>query len=112
VVALQRSEYAAVALALGLILWLLFPGWTVFLTALAAPDLAILGYALGPVLGARIYNAVHVLTGPALLFVIGVWIGWLPARDIALIWALHIAIDRALGFGLKLPAGFRHTHLS
>ena len=23
----------------------------------------------------------------------------------------HVAVDRALGYGLKLPAGFRDTHL-
>ena len=23
----------------------------------------------------------------------------------------HIGIDRALGYGLKLPSGFKHTHL-
>ncbi|MEM6559127.1 MAG: DUF4260 family protein [Myxococcota bacterium] len=27
------------------------------------------------------------------------------------IWIAHIAFDRALGFGLKSPAGFKHTHL-
>jgi hypothetical protein len=35
--------------------------------------------------------------------------GWaLPA---GLIWAGHIAMDRALGYGLKHPDGFQHTHL-
>jgi hypothetical protein len=33
----------------------------------------------------------------------GIWI--------ALIWAAHIGIDRALGFGLKYPDAFRSTHL-
>ena len=29
----------------------------------------------------------------------------------ALIWFAHIGLDRALGFGLKFPLGFRVTHL-
>lgn len=29
----------------------------------------------------------------------------------ALSWAFHVAVDRALGYGLKLAAGFEHTHL-
>ena len=38
----------------------------------------------------------------------------LPSFDllsIALIWAAHIGIDRALGLGLKYGAGFGFTHL-
>ena len=30
---------------------------------------------------------------------------------VALIWAAHIAVDRALGYGLKYGAGFGLTHL-
>jgi hypothetical protein len=29
----------------------------------------------------------------------------------SLIWFAHIGFDRALGFGLKFPLGFRVTHL-
>lgn len=31
--------------------------------------------------------------------------------QIALIWFAHIGFDRALGYGLKYPLGFRVTHL-
>jgi hypothetical protein len=31
--------------------------------------------------------------------------------EIGLIWAAHIGIDRALGYGLKLPTSFNQTHL-
>lgn len=30
---------------------------------------------------------------------------------LALIWFAHIGMDRALGYGLKYPSGFRETHL-
>ncbi|GGM62558.1 hypothetical protein GCM10011608_54680 [Micromonospora sonchi] len=36
-------------------------------------------------------------------------IDWLGVLAIA--WAFHIAIDRALGCGLKMTEGFGHTHL-
>jgi hypothetical protein len=26
-------------------------------------------------------------------------------------WAFHVAVDRALGYGLKYPDSFAHTHL-
>jgi hypothetical protein len=35
----------------------------------------------------------------------------LPVQ-IALIWAVHIGIDRVLGLGLKYPTGFKDTHLN
>jgi hypothetical protein len=28
-----------------------------------------------------------------------------------LIWIAHIGLDRAIGYGLKYPTGFRDTHL-
>jgi len=30
---------------------------------------------------------------------------------VALIWTAHIGLDRAMGYGLKLPDGFKRTHL-
>jgi hypothetical protein len=33
------------------------------------------------------------------------------ASQIALIWLTHIGIDRALGYGLKYPSGFKDTHV-
>jgi hypothetical protein len=29
----------------------------------------------------------------------------------AIIWVNHIAVDHLLGYGLKYPTGFGHTHL-
>ena len=31
--------------------------------------------------------------------------------ELALIWLVHIGVDRAVGYGLKYPGGFRETHL-
>jgi len=31
--------------------------------------------------------------------------------DLAAIWTAHIAVDRALGYGLKYPSRFDDTHL-
>jgi hypothetical protein len=30
---------------------------------------------------------------------------------LACAWAFHVGVDRALGYGLKLPDSFRSTHL-
>jgi NADH-quinone oxidoreductase subunit L len=41
----------------------------------------------------------------------GLWFDASAAVQIAAIWAGHIGADRAFGFGLKFPTGFRDTHL-
>lgn len=86
-------------------------GWILFLLLILAPDLAMLGYLAGDRAGAAAYNTVHTYVAPALLAAVAWWLGDpLPGR-IAAVWVSHIGMDRALGFGLKRAAGFRHTHL-
>jgi hypothetical protein len=48
---------------------------------------------------------------PVLLLLGGHMWGNAAAMAVALIWIAHIAIDRALAHGLKLPTGFQDTHL-
>ena len=42
-------------------------------------------------------------------------VAWLAGANAVLpymlIWAAHIAIDRAVGYGLKYPGSFKDTHL-
>ena len=81
------------------------------LPLLLAPDLSMLGYLGGTRLGAITYNAAHNLVLALGLVGIG-W--WLPAAPLALAGAVllaHVGMDRALGYGLKLPTDFRDTHL-
>jgi hypothetical protein len=85
--------------------------WLLFGLLFLVPDLSMAGYLRGPRMGAALYNAGHAYLVPALVALGGWWGGSPPAVQVALIWAAHIGFDRALGYGLKLPAGFRHTHL-
>lgn len=84
--------------------------WWLFAALILAPDVAILGYLAGPRAGAIAYNALHTYLGPILLFAISRGDG--TAAAVALVWAAHIGMDRAFGFGLKYASGFRITHLS
>lgn len=91
--------------------WFLGGNWWLFALLLLAPDLSFLGLYAGEKAGAKIYNLAHTYTVPALLGAIG-WFGdihWLI--EIGLIWAAHIGMDRALGYGLKYPGFDHHTHL-
>jgi hypothetical protein len=86
-------------------------GWGLFAALLLAPDLGMLGYAAGPRIGALTYNLTHMLSQPLLLGAVGLAAGSSATVAVALIWAAHIGMDRALGYGLKYPTHFRDTHL-
>ena len=106
-----RAEAVALFLA-GVIAYLELNGHPLWLLPLLlAPDLSMIGYVAGPRLGAITYNLAHNLA--TALGVLA--IGWLAAiAPLALAGAVlvaHVGMDRALGFGLKLPTDFRDTHL-
>ena len=111
VLTVLRAEAAGVVVAMSIVAWHLGPPWWLVVLVLVAPDLSLTGYTRGPRVGAAVYNAAHTYVGP--LVVAGVWLvsDNRTAGEIAALWALHIGVDRALGFGLKLPAGFGETHL-
>jgi hypothetical protein len=85
-------------------------GWLPFVVLILVPDLSLLGYLLGPKVGANAYNAAHSYAWAAGLLLLGT-LGVATATMIGLIWAAHVGLDRMLGLGLKYPSGFAHTHL-
>ena len=99
-------------LLLGLLIafyWWMHANWIVFVILLLAPDIAMLGYLRNTQFGAFCYNVFHTLTAPFALGVAALIIH--PIAPFAIIWAAHIAMDRALGYGLKYSDSFAHTHL-
>lgn len=84
--------------------------WLLFAALLLVPDLSMAGYLAGPRLGAVLYNMAHLYAWPLLLIVLS-WMGAPWALGPGLVWGAHIAMDRALGYGLKEPDAFQHTHL-
>jgi len=86
-------------------------GWGLFLLLFLWPDLFLLGYLGNVRLGATLYNGAHMEALPVLL----AGVAYAQHREALLAFALiglaHIALDRALGFGLKYPTFFKDTHL-
>ena len=87
------------------------PLWLYLVLALA-PDLSMVGYAAGPRVGSYCYNAAHTYVVPLALAGIGLWASVPVALLVAAVWTAHIGVDRLVGYGLKHPDEFGHTHLS
>lgn len=114
----QRLESGVIIVLSVVALVVLAPAW--WWTPLAAFllfDLSQLGYLLSARAGAAAYNAVHTYVWPAALGVVAL-LTWSSAPSVGLwatiaasAWAFHVAVDRALGYGLKRPDAFTHTHL-
>lgn len=86
-------------------------GWWLFAACALLPDLAMLGYAFGPRWGARAYNVAHSYATPLALGAGAALAGAVWAGPLVCIWLVHIAVDRAVGYGLKYPGSFKATHL-
>ena len=85
--------------------------WWRFGALLLVPDVLMAGYWLGPRRGAAFYNFAHTYIGPVLLAGFAIVSSHLGLLPYSLIWTAHIAMDRALAYGLKYPTGFKKTHL-
>ena len=99
---------------LGLSVWVfaaMSGNWWLFALLILAPDISMLGYAINPRVGAHIYNAAHTYVVPLLLSIVGYILNEPYLMVGTVIWIGHIGADRMLGYGLKLPTGFRDTHL-
>jgi len=86
--------------------------WWLFGLLWLTPDLSMLGYLAGPRWGARCYNALHTYLGPATLAAFALVSPHPVLLPVALIWFNHIGVDRLMGYGLKYPEAFQHTHLT
>jgi hypothetical protein len=116
--AYTRAAYAV--LATGLLGLAIFAAadhglWAPFVLGVVGPDLA-LAYGAGPGMSrgqlhpraVPAYNAVHRFWAPAALLAVGAVAGpWLLVLGLA--WATHVAVDRAVGYGLRDAEGFQRA---
>jgi hypothetical protein len=116
----SRPAYAALAAALlavaAYVLLEQGTGWWQFFAFGAMPDIALfVGIGSGLTKGqlhpraVPLYNALHRFAGPLVLAAVAA--AFLPTGYLvgALAWALHIAIDRVAGYGLRTPDGFQRV---
>jgi hypothetical protein len=108
---LLRLEGAAVAIAAVALYAHADYSWLLLGLLVLTPDLSMIGFVAGPRIGTLTYNAAHTTVTPILLGALGVIVSSDTATAIALIWLVHIGVDRAVGYGLKYPSAFKDTHL-
>jgi len=101
-----------VAFIAGLVLfgWLGGP-WLLVIPLLLLPDISMVGYLRGPRLGALTYNSVHTWAPGLALLAAGLVTDAQPVAIAGAILVAHVGMDRAAGYGLKLPTAFQDTHM-
>lgn len=106
-----RIEGAA-AFAAGLALFGANGGsWLLLIPMLLLPDVSAVGYLAGPRTGAFTYNLAHTWAPGLATLGLGVLTGSTAIRIAAAVLIAHVGVDRAAGYGLKLPSSFQDTHL-
>jgi hypothetical protein len=108
---LLRAEGLAVAVAAIALYFDADYPWWLLVALVLTPDLSMVGYLAGPAIGAIAYDAAHTYVLPIVLVAAGVIADAEIAIELGLIWFTHIGVDRAIGYGLKYPTGFKDTHL-
>ncbi len=85
--------------------------WWLFPLLLLTPDLGMLGYLVGPKVGAYSYNLVHHRGLAIALYLGGIFAAAPLLQMVGLIILGHSSMDRLFGYGLKHTDSFQHTHL-
>lgn len=85
--------------------------WWWFLVLFLVPDVGMVGYVLNPRVGAVMYNVFHHFGVALACFLLGMWSGVPVLMLVGSVLLGHSAFDRILGYGLKYPDAFKHTHL-
>ena len=85
--------------------------WLFLVPLLLLPDVSILGFLAGPRAGTFTYNLVHNWAPGFVALGIGMWFASPVIQLAAAILIAHVGMDRAMGYGLKLPSSFQDTHL-
>ena len=106
-----RLEGLAAFVAGALIYGRLDGDWVWFIPAQLLVDASAIGYLRGAVLGAIVYNFFHNWATALAVLGVGLATQSAPLSLAGAILVGHVGADRAFGFGLKLPTGFRDTHL-
>jgi hypothetical protein len=85
--------------------------WLLLIPLLLLPDVSAIGYLASQRIGTFTYNLIHNWVPGFVVLGIGAWLASPAVLVAAAILIAHVGMDRAVGYGLKLPSSFHDTHL-
>ncbi|MGC4023094.1 MAG: DUF4260 domain-containing protein [Cyclobacteriaceae bacterium] len=85
--------------------------WWVFFALLLLPDVSMIGYLVNTKIGAILYNVAHHQGLALIVLGLGLYFSIPVLTLTGVILFGHSVMDRMLGYGLKYPDSFKHTHL-
>lgn len=86
--------------------------WWMIPALFLVPDLALIPYMINRRVGTVVYNLVHHYGFAVALGVSALVLNWSFGVTLALIWFIHIATDRTVGYGFKYGDGeLKETHI-
>ena len=85
--------------------------WLLVIPLLLLPDISAAGYLVSPRVGAATYNFAHNWAPGLAVLALGFGQAMPAVQLLGAILIAHVGMDRAVGYGLKLPSAFGDTHL-
>ncbi len=85
--------------------------WYFYAGLFFTPDIAFIGYAINPKIGAWCYNLLHHQGIWMVVALAGFSFGIEWLLGLGIVYVGHSAFDRVLGYGLKFKDSFNNTHL-
>lgn len=85
--------------------------WWVWILLFLAPDVSMIGYVFNNRVGAVTYNLFHHQLVAVVVWAAGFFLNQPYITLAGLVLLGHSSLDRTMGYGLKLPEGFKFTHL-
>lgn len=107
---LRIEGLAAFIAGLALYGWFDAP-WLLVIPLLLVPDISMAGYLGSPRVGAMTYNVAHNWALGLAVLGLGLASDVTTVSIFGAVLIAHVGMDRALGYGLKLPSSFQDTHL-
>ncbi len=109
-ITLKLEELAMFAISFYFVAQLPYAWWW-FAALFLTPDLSMLSYLVSPKIGAMSYNIFHHKGIAIALVAIGIGLASSAVLFAGILLFAHASFDRMLGYGLKYPDSFTHTHL-
>jgi len=85
--------------------------WWLWILLFLSPDISMLGYLVNTKAGAYTYNLFNHKLVAALVILTGLLLHEQTALLAGVLLYGHSSFDRMMGYGLKYPDSFKHTHL-